>query len=252
PDHFGAFFASFAAPRTHLVEPGDPVLAPLAFVVDHHVRRAGDETIVAVYADPGPGGWPALDTQLRRDLGDLPIAVAARPLLEHRLGVVLRHEMVLFLALAGLGNLLLLSIALRSLRDGLAVLAPIALVVLVLFAAMSLAGVPVDPINLAVTTLVLGIGVDSGVYLVTAVREHGRVGLGVTHIGRALVVTSLTTIAGFGFLAFSAYPPLATMGRLMAAGLGLCLLATLFVLPALLRGAAPLRPPAPTARRPPG
>ena len=103
-----------------------------------------------------------------------------------------------------------------------------------LFTGMWLAGVPVDPINLIVPPLLVGIGVDNGVYLIAAVRERGGLGPAVRVVGRAIAITSLTTIAGFGFLAFSTYPPLATMGRLMAIGLSLCLAGTFLLLPALL------------------
>ena len=95
-------------------------------------------------------------------------------------------------------------------------------------------GMAVDPVNLVVTPLLLGIGVDNGVYVVSATREIGDVGAAVRLCGRAICLTSGTTIAGFGFLALSTYPPLAALGALMALGLTLALAATIFVLPALI------------------
>jgi predicted RND superfamily exporter protein len=85
-----------------------------------------------------------------------------------------------------------------------------------------------------VTPLLLGIGVDNGVYVVTASREFGGVGAALRVRGRAICVTSATTVVGFGFLALSTYPPLAALGALMALSLTLALAATLFVLPALM------------------
>jgi predicted RND superfamily exporter protein len=90
------------------------------------------------------------------------------------------------------------------------------------------------------------------VYLLAIGRQCGSIDAAVRSLGRALTVTSLTTIAGFGFLGLSAYPPLATLGRLMALGLVLSLIATFGVLPALaprtVRRLAGAAPPAPEQR----
>jgi len=235
PERFQGFFTAFAQPHTAIVRRGDPALQPLDFVLDHHMRDRNGQVIVATYLEPTDvATWPTIAAQLRSELAGLPIAIAARPLLEHALGRVLRRELLMFLVLAFVGNCLLLLAVLRNLRLAAAVLAPVALVVFGLFTGMWLTGVPVDPINLIVPPLLVGIGVDNGVYLAAAVRERGDVGAAVRVVGRAIAITSLTTIAGFGFLAFSTYPPLATMGRLMAIGLSLCLAGTFLVLPALL------------------
>lgn len=241
PARFASFFAAFGSPRRAVVRPGDPILAPLAPAIERHLRRYHEEAIVAVYVDPADGvGWPALAAQLRADLAGLPVAIAARPLLEHQLGFVLRQELALFLVLAFGGNLLLLAVILRDVRLAAAVLAPVALVVLALFAGMWLAGVPLDPVNLVVPPLILGLGVDDGVYVASAVRQCGEIGAAVRATGRAMTMTSLTTITGFGFLAFSDYPPLAGLGSLAAAGLALSLAATILLLPALLPRRAPI------------
>jgi predicted RND superfamily exporter protein len=234
-ERFDRFLTAFAAPRSAIVRLGDPALRPLAFAIEHHVRTRADEVIVAAYLDPAEGvDWPTIAAQLRADLPGVPIAIAARPLLEHELGDVLCRELRLFLLLAFVGNFLLLVAIVRSVHTALAVLAPVALVVVGLFAGMWVAHVPIDPINLIIPPLIVGIGVDNGVYLAAAARQLGGVGAAVRAIGRAISITSLTTITGFGFLALSNYPPLATMGSLMAIALSLCLLGTFFLLPALL------------------
>jgi len=234
-DRFRTFLDDFAQPKVETLQVGDPALAPLAFMIQHHLRTRGDGTIAAAYLEPADGvAWPDLARQLRADLGALPVAIAARPLLEFELGRVLRRELLLFLALAFLGNLAILMAVLRDVRTALAVITPDALVVLALFAGMAALGVAIDPVNLVIPPLIFGIGVDNGVYLAITLRQRGSIEAAIRSIGRAITVTSLTTIAGFGFLAFSGYPPLATMGRLMAIGLALSLAGTFFLLPALL------------------
>jgi predicted RND superfamily exporter protein len=88
-------------------------------------------------------------------------------------------------------------------------------------------------VNLIVPTLVLGLGVDYGAYLVTGARERGGMPAAIRSTGRALLVTGFTTIAGFGFLGLSRYPALSGMGILAAEGLLLALVASIVLVPAL-------------------
>lgn len=236
PERFADFLDAFARPRDAVITPDSPALAPFAPVIERHLRERPDHTMVAVYVAPAADlRWRTLAERVRAALPDLALAVAARALLEDALREVLQRELLGFIALAVVANLVLLALILRSLRDGLAVLAPVLLVVATVFALMEAAGMAIDPINLVVTPLLLGIGVDNGVYVVSAAREFGGVGPALRACGRAICLTSFTTTAGFGFLALSTYPPLATLGALMALGLLLALAATVLVLPALMR-----------------
>jgi predicted RND superfamily exporter protein len=119
-------------------------------------------------------------------------------------------------------------------RIAAALMVPALLGVLVVFAGMTMAGIALDPVNLIVLPLILGIGVDDAVYLHAGVRGGLGVDEAMRESGRALVMTSYTEIAGFGCLALSRSPALATMGLLAAAGLLVSLAATLVVLPAAL------------------
>lgn len=236
PERFAPFFQGFAPPRDEIVTLATPALAPFAPALERHVRVHPAGTMVAAYAEPADAvPWSDVAARVRGDLPALSLAIAARPLLEERLHDVLRRELRGFLLLATLANLALLVLVLRTVPDALAVLAPVLVVVAAIFALMAAAGLAVDPVNLVVTPLLLGIGVDNGIYVVTARREFGGVAAALRLRGRAICVTSATTIVGFGFLALSAYPPLASLGTLMALGLILSLAATIFVLPALLR-----------------
>jgi predicted RND superfamily exporter protein len=99
---------------------------------------------------------------------------------------------------------------------------------------MVVSGIALDPVNLIVLPLIIGIGVDDAVYLYAGVRQGLAVDEAMLETGRALVMTTYTEVVGFGCLALSRSPALATMGLLAAIGLLLCLAATLLVLPAAL------------------
>jgi predicted RND superfamily exporter protein len=99
---------------------------------------------------------------------------------------------------------------------------------------MSIFGVALDPVNVVIVALVLGLGVDYGVFAAAAERERGGWPQGLRHCGRALVLTWLTTVVGFGFLAPSRFPALAGLGQLATVGLSLCLVVATTFVPALL------------------
>jgi hypothetical protein len=235
PERFAGFAAAFAAPRHEVVTAGSPALAPFAPVIERHVRERPGGAMVAAYVEPAAGvTWRDLAARIGADLPERSVAVAARPLLEDTLRRVLGREVLRFIALAVLVNLLLLWLILGNLRDAGAVLVPVLLVVVAVFAVMRAAGMAVDPVNLVITPLLLGIGVDNGAYVTTATREYGDVGTALRRRGRAICITSSTTIVGFGALALSTYPPLATLGTLMAVGLALAVAASILVHPAFM------------------
>ena len=234
-DRFNEFLAEFQQPQQEIVTIDNPALAPFGFLVDHHVRPRAGEYIVATYFQPAEGvNLRALVDRLHSGLRDVQITVAARALLEEELAAVLRRELLMFFALGVAGNIALLLLSFGSIGIALAILAPIVLVIVTLFAAMAATGIALDPVNLIVTPLIFGIGVDYGVYIVARAREEAGVPAAIRSVGRAVVVTALTTIVGFGFLGLSHQPPLASMGLLAGGGLVLCVVLSIVLLPALI------------------
>ena len=100
-----------------------------------------------------------------------------------------------------------------------------------------LAGREFDVVNVMAIPLILGIGIDDSVHVLHAVRREGARALPeiLRHTGRALVLTSLTTGIAFGSIAFASHRGMAGMGQLLVLGVLFCLLASLFLLPALAR-----------------
>ncbi|HEX7408243.1 MAG TPA: MMPL family transporter [Candidatus Binatia bacterium] len=233
---FADFLSQFRQPRRDIVGIDTPALAPLAFLVNHHVRVRQGESIVATYVQPAAGiTLRTVAERLQHDAGNLRPILASRSLLEEELGAVLRRELARFFVLGLVGNFLLLLISFGSVGLAVAVLAPVVLVVIALFASMWATGIALDPVNLIVTALIFGIGVDYGVYIVARARERGSAPAAIRYTGRAVVVTALATITGFGFLGLSRYPALATMGLLTGLGLFLCLALSIILLPALMK-----------------
>jgi hypothetical protein len=130
----------------------------------------------------------------------------------------------------------LVAVLLRRSWHVVAALAPVVAGSLWTAAAWSALGFKLHFVNAAILPMLLGIGVDDGIHLVVRwERERaGGVHAVVESTARAVVLTTVTTLAAFGTLAFSSTAGLASIGVLCALGVSLCLLASLTVLPAML------------------
>lgn len=149
----------------------------------------------------------------------------------------IRHDLATFLKVAlGLVGIWLL-VYFRSLRSVLLALIPVALGLLCLVCFMRVAGERMNIVNLLGVPLVVGLGVDDGIFLVSLARvrrQHrcDRKEL-VVHLAsscHAVVMTSVTTVLTFGTLAFTTTPAIQSLGRVMAVGIGGCLAGSLFLL----------------------
>jgi uncharacterized protein len=128
----------------------------------------------------------------------------------------------------------LLLIQLRSAIDTVLVLAPLALAATLTFAISATFGPALNFANIIVLPLMLGLGVSSGIYLVTRAREEANGLLLRTITPRAVLFSALTTMASFGSLAVSGHVGTASMGLLLLIAITLSLVCTLIVLPAML------------------
>jgi predicted RND superfamily exporter protein len=91
-----------------------------------------------------------------------------------------------------------------------------------------------NPANIIALPLTVGIGIAFGVYLVDRFRETGVAGSFCNSTGRAILLSALTTMIGFGSLIPGNHQGIATLGTLMTGGVGYCLLSALIVLPPIL------------------
>ena len=91
--------------------------------------------------------------------------------------------------------------------------------------------------NIIALPLLVGVGVDNGIHMVHRMRTEPPADGDALHTStsRAVVASGLTTIASFGNLAYSSHLGMASMGKLLTLGMVVTMVATLVLLPALLR-----------------
>ncbi len=102
---------------------------------------------------------------------------------------------------------------------------------------MELTGVRFNLANLVILPLIIGIGVVNGIHIVHRFREEGGKEDTVLSksTGQAVILSSLTTMIGFGSLMVANHQGIFSLGLVLTLGVGNSLLASITLLPALLK-----------------
>lgn len=122
----------------------------------------------------------------------------------------------------------------RSVRATLLALVPLALAMLQVFGLMGMLDIPLNPANMIVLPLILGVGVDIGVHVV---HDHQREPAPYRMSGStttAIIVNTLMNMVGFGSLMIASHRGVASLGQVLTLGMTCNLLSGL-VMPSLLR-----------------
>jgi predicted RND superfamily exporter protein len=134
---------------------------------------------------------------------------------------------------------ILLWIDYRRLGEAVFSLAPLAMGLVWMLGMMAALDLPMNFMNIFVSTMIIGIGVDYGVHMIHRYREFSgrdaeRLREGLVETGKAITLAALSTIVGFGSLSRSHYPGLSSMGLVAIIGAVATCLVAITVLPAFL------------------
>jgi hypothetical protein len=143
---------------------------------------------------------------------------------------------VVLITAAAIVLLTLMSVG--SLRDGMFALAPVTLATGITLGAVVLMGGKVNVINMAAIPIILAVGVDGGIHFMVRFREsksRDPVEI-IREVGPGIWGSAATTILGFGSIAYSVTPGMSSMGYLVVVGTVTSVLASLFLLPGILKG----------------
>ncbi len=236
-------FAPGLATLGEAMRPAGPVSlevwrdTPVQQVVDRSLRRADGHvaTVVNVFAPPGM--WrreapPGLVALVRGVPG---ASLTGVNLVAQRMRLTVWQDA----ALAGaLGLVLVVGLLLwktRSLGATLVCLLPVAVGVLWALGVMAVAGYPLNLLNVFVITMVIGVGSDYAIYMLYRTREGADPEM-LAQTARAVLLSALTTIVGFGTLVTTHYPGLQSMGWMASLGVGFACFGAVVLVPLVLRG----------------
>jgi predicted RND superfamily exporter protein len=137
--------------------------------------------------------------------------------------------------------LLLVAFTFRSLANLYLPLVVVAIAGIWTFGALGLLGIPFSFLMVAVVPLLLGVGIDDTLHLLHRHEEERcrghtgpeAVGIALRRTGRALLLTTLTTTAGFAALLLAPSPPLRSFGLLAALAMLSAFTVTVLLVPAI-------------------
>ena len=129
---------------------------------------------------------------------------------------------------------ILVFIHFRSLGPVMMSLLPVAIGTLWMVGFMGWTGIPFNPANIMTLPLVIGIGVTNGIHILNRFAEEKNPSILAKSTGKAVLVSGLTTIAGFGSLIVGEHQGIQSLGWIMAVGTATCMTAGLTFLPAVL------------------
>ncbi len=196
-----------------------------------------EKLAVASYLYPSDGetGWDAQAlASVERSLellGDK-VVITGLPVITGSLAGTIIKESSLASVLSLLAISLVLYLSFRSVKKVLLILLPISLGFVYTGTMMGVLGVDFNYINIGVVTLIFGIGVDYGVYMIQGYNTGGLKGLRCS--SRSVFMCALTSAVGFGSLMTMSFKGVASFGSIVVMGIAACVFAALVVLPAVL------------------
>ncbi|MEM7483203.1 MAG: MMPL family transporter [Acidobacteriota bacterium] len=213
-------------------------------LLDRFVQRRGDRPedgwVSLVYLYPPENLWrrepPPPAVALADELGPQ-ATLTGTAVINERVRSRVRPDAWLAGILGLLAVGVLLYFDFRSLRYTLLSLLPLTVGICWMLGIMALLGIDLNFMNIFVTTMIIGIGVDYGLHMVHRFREGSspsEVETGMTETGNAIVVAALSTVCGFGSLVFSHYPGLRSVGFVAVLGAISTALVAVTLLPAVL------------------
>jgi len=100
---------------------------------------------------------------------------------------------------------------------------------------MELTGLKLNMANLVILPLILGIGVVNGIHIIHRYREEEDKNVLGKSTGQAVILSSLTTMIGFGSMMVADHYGVFSLGLVLTLGVFCCLVASITFLPALLK-----------------
>ena len=211
-------------------------------LLDRYLSTDGESWRAVVYLLPPPRIWrrqaPPATIRMAAELGPNTELTGANVV-----SSFLRERVLTDAAVAAaLGFVIvtfLLWLDFRSISVTLLSLVPLVMGILWMLGGMVVLGESMNFMNIFVTTMIIGIGVDYGIHMLHRYREmadepRAKLEEGLVETGKAIVLAALSTTVGFGSLSLSHYPGLQSMGKVAVLGAISSALVAITVLPAYL------------------
>ena len=184
--------------------------------------------------------WSNMDTEkglnFFRDIRKINESITGTPLFMKVLYDSVSDELVLTGAVLFAILIIILLLHFKSIKYTVLALLPLIFTLIFMIGTMTLSGQSFNMLNFLSILLVIGIGLDDGVHIL----HHYKMGDKnmkslFAAVGRAISLTTMTTVFGFGSLMFSSYRGIASLGKALSIGVTFAFVMTVVILPIFLK-----------------
>jgi predicted RND superfamily exporter protein len=168
--------------------------------------------------------------------------VSGIPMIMSRDASYMKNDMTFLIPLVILVILIILFLVFRNIRGMITPLLVVVISVIWTMGLMAILGIPISIISTALPVLLVAIGCADGIHIITEI--YGRLSVGLEkhraivdtmeEISSPVIMTSLTTMAGFGSLMTSSLSPIREFGAFAAFGIFAAMVFSLLFIPAMM------------------
>lgn len=172
---------------------------------------------------------PEVIAPLAGELGSFPgVRLVSQSRFGDSVSRAISRDFSRYLSITSLLVLVLVVSVFRDPKKIMLALVPVVTGLLFMLGVMGMLAIEFNLFNIVATILIIGLCVDYGIFMVCKVTE------GTDHAAdRAVLVSGLTTLAGFGSLVLARHPAMHSIGVTVLLGIGAGIASALLVIPAL-------------------
>jgi len=225
--------------RQKIYKMANPELITLEGLPEHiksqFVNEAGDKYLVTIYPKEQVWNYEAL-TRFDKQLETVSSKITGMPPIFLHLIRLIGRDGLMATILTVIIVILLLWMDFRSLRFALLGVIPLITGGIWMLGLMKTFGLMLNVVNVMAIPMIVGIGIDDGVHILHRYMFEGlrKTPVVLRSTGKAVLLTSLTTMAGFGSLMTASYRGWVGFGALLVAGVGACFITTVLFLPSII------------------
>ncbi|MCD4812216.1 MMPL family transporter [bacterium] len=199
---------------------------------------SSDEKLYAVQAYSRKNVYKHMnDTSFIDDVQLIAPQATGMPTIFKELIAISSEKGKMALIIASIVIVVLLLITFRSVEHTLLALIPVVFGYIFMFGTMGWIGMPLSIVSVMMLPLIVGIGIDDGIHLVNRYRIEGPGSqpVVVASTGKAIFLTTATTMLGFGSLITAKYQGFGHMGWITVFGVSWCFIISITLIPAILK-----------------
>lgn len=232
-NEFASHFRDLAVSMSNPQKIGESMLPDT--IREQFINKRGDKYLVTIYPKEQVWDLEFLE-RFTTQMHQLDPRITGLPSIIYVLMDIIAADGKLAAGLTLLVIFVLLLWDFRKLSYALMAMVPLIVGAIWMIGTMHLFGLQLTMMNVIGLPLILGIGIDDGVHILHRYRIEGRgkVMQVFSSTGKAVLLTSVTTMLAFGSLLFATYRGMGSLGIALFIGVGACFLTSIIVLPAIM------------------